>query len=163
MKPWTKAGIAGGILQIVFTLPTLLIYILPFGAGTLLAMCTCCVFLLLYPVPGILNAYWMPSPRETETGQVVRTGAFAGLLAAGIDSVATLILMLGISWAGLTERYIEQMNPNGMEILRQSGLEFWYSIEGMLLQTSIGLVFHIIMGVLLSIAGGIIYNAIRKG
>jgi hypothetical protein len=160
MKPWTKAGIVGGILQIVFTLPTLLVFILPFEIGSLLAICTCCVFLLLYPVPGILGAYWMPSPRET--GQVVRTGAFAGLLAAGIDSIVTLILTLGTSWAGLYERYFEQLNPNAMEILRQRGMDFWFSTGGLLLQTSIGLVFHIITCVLLSILGGVIYTGFRK-
>lgn len=160
MKPWVKAGIASGILQIIFTLPILLVYILPVGIGSLFALCVCSFFFLSYPVPGILAAYWLPSPRDT--GQIVKSGALAGLLATGIDSIATLLLVLGISLTGLNERYIEQMMPNAMEVLQQSGMEFWFSTGGQLLQTAVGSIIHMITGVLLSILGGIIYIAVKK-
>jgi hypothetical protein len=102
----------------------------------------------------------MPSPRTTSQG--VAIGALAGLLATGIDSIATLLLVLGISLAGLNERYIEQIMPDAMEIVRQSGMEFWLSTGGQLLQTGISLIFHIITGVILSALGGMIYVEIKK-
>jgi len=120
----------------------------------------CCFYFLLYPVPGILAAHWMPVPRETS--QVAITGALAGLLATVIGSIATLLLTLGVSLAGLNERYVEQIVPNAQEILRQNGMGFWFSMEGQLLQVGISLIFHIITGVVLSVLGGIIYAAIRK-
>jgi hypothetical protein len=160
MKPWIKAGVLGGILQIIFTLPILFFYALPLGIGSLFSLCVCCLFFLTYPVPGILVAHWLPSERET--GQIVRNGALAGLLATGIDSVGTLLLVLGISLTGLNERYIQQVMPEAMEILRQSGMEFWFSTGGQLLQTSIGSIFHIVTGVLLSILGSVIYVAMKK-
>jgi len=89
-------------------------------------------------------------------------GALAGLLATGIDSIATLLLVLATSLLGLNERYIEKIMPNAMEIIRQQGMEFWFSTGGMLLQTGISLIFHIITGVILSILGGVIYVAIKK-
>jgi hypothetical protein len=160
MKLWIKAGVLGGVLQIIFTLPILLFYALPVGIGSLFSLCVCCFFFLIYPVPGILVAHWLPAPRET--GQIVRSGALAGLLATGIDSLATLLLVLGLSLTGITERYIERIMPNAMEILQQSGMEFWFSTGGQLLQTSFYLIFHIITGILLSILGGVIYTGIRK-
>ena len=160
MKPWVKAGVVGGILQVIFTLPIMLIYFLPLGVGSLLAVCVCSFFFLLYPVPGILGLHWTPSPRNTSQGATV--GALAGLLATGIDSIATLLLVLATSLLGLNERYIEQIMPNAMDVIRQQGMEFWFSTGGMLLQTAISLIFHIITGVILSILGGVIYVAIKK-
>lgn len=160
MKPWIKAGVMGGIVQIVFTLPILLIYVLPVGIGMFVSFCFCCFFFLLYPVPGILGAYWMPSPRAT--GQVAVTGALAGLLATVLDGIATLLLVLVTAQTGLTERYIEGIMPNANEILQQSGMEFWLSTGGQLLQTGISLIFHVITGVILSVLGGIIYVSVKK-
>jgi hypothetical protein len=160
MRPWIKAGVAGGVLQIVFTLPILLFYFLPIGIGLIFALCVSCFFCLLYPVPGILGAYWTPVPRTTS--QAAKTGALAGLLATGIDSVATLILVLITSLLGLTERYVEQFIPNATEIIQQSGSGFWFSTGGQLLQAGITLIFHVIIGVILSVLGGMIFVAIRK-
>ena len=82
MKPWIKAGVLGGILQIIFTLPILLFYAFPAGIGAFFAVRVCCFFLLVYPVPGILVSHWLPSPRET--GRLVRSVSPAGLLARGV-------------------------------------------------------------------------------
>lgn len=161
MKASTKAGVVGGILQIMFTLPILLFYVMPVGLGFLFSLCVCSLFFLVYPVPGVLAVHWMPPPRET--GQILRNGALAGLIATVIDSLATLLLVLGVAVTGINERYIERIMPNAMEILRQNGMEFWFSTGGQLLQTGVSLIFHIITGVLLSILGGIIYDALRKG
>jgi hypothetical protein len=160
MKPWVKAGIVGGILQAIFTLPVILIYLLPLGVGSVVALCVCSFFLLLYPVPGILGAHWLSLPRTTKQGAV--TGALAGLLATAIDSIATLLIVLGSSVTGLTDRYIAQNVPNFEEIMRETGTEFWFSTGGQLLQTAITIPFHILTGVILSALAGMIYIAIKK-
>ena len=160
MKPWVKAGIAGGVLQILFTLPILLFYLLPLGAGALFLLCVCFFFFLTYPVPGILAAYWTQPPRTTS--QAVTTGALSGLLATGLDGLATLCLALGISLLGLNEQHLEKLFPNAQEIIQQSGSAFWFSTAGVLLQTGISLFFHVILGVTLSTLGAIIYVAMKK-
>lgn len=160
MKPWVRAGIAGGILQVIFTLPILLMYFLPLGIGMLFALCICGLFFLLYPVPGILSVHWSPAPRHA--GQAAGAGALAGLLATGIDSIVTLLLSVVLAVTGINGRYMEQMIPNATEILRQTGMEFWISNTGQVLQTGISLIFHIITGVILSVFGAIIYAAIKK-
>jgi hypothetical protein len=160
MKPWVKAGTVGGILQIVFTLPIILIYFLPLGAGTLVALCTCCLFLLTYLVPGVLGVYWTPPPLTSNDG--IRIGALAGLLATILDSLVTLLLVLIISLAGLNDRYLAQFIPNAQEIIQQSNLGFWFSTGGMLLQTCFSLIFHIVFGVVISVLGAMVYFSVKK-
>jgi type II secretory pathway component PulF len=133
---------------------------LPAGAGALFFFCICCFFFATYFVPGILAVYWTPSPRTS--AQAATVGALSGVLATGLDSLATLLLALGISMAGLNERYIEQLMPNAQTIIQQSGTSFWFSTTGTLLQTGISLVFHVILGVILSTLGAILYTAIKK-
>lgn len=160
MKPWVKAGIWGGILQIVFTAPIILIYFLPVGIGSFVALCTCCLFLFTYPVPGILCIHWTPLPQIQDQG--IKTSAFAGLLATGLDSIATLLLVLGVSIAGLNEKYIGQFMPNVQESVDQSGLGFWFSTSGVLLQSCFSLIFHIVFGTIISVLGGMIYSSMKK-
>ncbi len=160
MKPWIKAGIVGGILQIIFTLPSFAAFYLPLGIGGTLSLCTCCLFFLLYPLPGVLDVHW--SPEQRTEGKLAFAGALAGLLAAGIDSVATLLLVVALSLSGGFERYLQQAIPNEMEMFRQTGMDFMFSTGGLLVQTGIGLIFHILTAVVLSALGSLVYAGMKN-
>lgn len=160
MKPWIKAGIAGGILQVMFTLPSFLAFYVPLGIGGTLSLFTCCAFLLLYPLPGVLDVHWTSAAR-TE-GKLALAGALAGLLATGIASMATLLLVLLVSVSGAFDRYMEDIMPGAMELISQAGLDFMYSTAGLMAQTGFALIFHVISGVALSALGGIVYAGVRN-
>jgi len=109
MKTWIKAGLVGGIVGVVLTLPGLLVFYLPLQLGLIISTCASIVFLLLYPGVGVLAAFWLPEPRIPKQGAI--EGALAGLLAFGIDSIATIIITLFIVWTGGMEQYIRQLYP----------------------------------------------------
>jgi hypothetical protein len=73
-----------------------------------------------------------------------------------------LLLTLVISLSGLNERYLEQLMPDAQAIIHQSGMSFWLSTGGILLQTGISLIFHIVLEAILSTLGAVIYAAIKK-
>jgi hypothetical protein len=160
MKPWIKAGIAGGILQIIFTLPSFAAFYLPAAVGGILSLFACCLFLTLYPLPGVLDVHWTAESR-TE-GKLLLAGALAGLLATAIDSVATLLMVAILSISGGFERYLQQTIPNEMEIFEQTGMDFLFSTGGLLVQTGIGLIFHVLTGVVLSALGALIYAGLKN-
>ena len=160
MKPWIKAGIAGGILQILFTLPSFAAFYLPAAIGSILSLFACCLFLVLYPLPGVLEVHWTAESR-TE-GKLMLAGGLASLLATGIDGVATLLLVVIASLSGAVERYLQQVVPNEMELIDQAGMDFLFSTSGLLVQTGVGVVFHIITGVALSALGGLVYAGMRS-
>lgn len=128
MRAWVKAGIIGGIIQILLTIPTPVIYLLPADTGSIVSLCICLSFFFSYPVAGILAAHWLTPPRETRQGAIA--GSLAGLLAAGIDSVATVILTIIIALLGLPQRYLDQLTPDMLEAVQKSGMESVFTTGG---------------------------------
>lgn len=160
MKPWIKAGLIGGILQIVFTLPSFAALYLPPGMGGLLGTLTCCLFLFLYPLPGILEAHWFREIRGE--GKVMLAGALAGLFATGLDGFVTLLLVLIASITGGFDGYLRSVMPNEMNLIDQAGMGFMFSTTSLLIQTSIGLLFHIFSGVVVSALAGLVYSGMKN-
>ncbi len=160
MKPWIKAGLIGGILQIAFTLPSFAAFYLPLGIGGLLSSLACCLFLFLYPLPGILEVYWSREVRGE--GKIIFAGALAGLLAGGLDGIATLLLVWIASVTGGFVGYLQKAMPNEMELIDQAGLGFMFSTPGLLVQTSLALLFHIFSVVVISALAGLIYSGMKN-
>lgn len=160
MKPWVKAGIIGGVLQILFTLPSFALIYLPIGIGGAISLIACCLFFFLYPLPGVLDVHWSAESRAERN--VIFAGALAGLLATVIDSIATFLLIWLVSATGGFEKYLQTAMPVEMEMINQSGIGFLFSTASILLQTSIGLIFHIVTGVVLSAFGGLVYAGMKN-
>lgn len=158
MKPWLKAGLIGGGMQVLFTLPALGMFYLPVNSGMILALCFSCLFLLSYPLPGILGAHWLPVPRTVSQGAVA--GLLAGILAGIVDGVVTLFATYLMMATGAFERYINQILPGSMGMFQGSEWSFLFSTGGVLLQTAVNLIFSIFFGAALSVAAGMAYVAI---
>jgi hypothetical protein len=160
MKPWIKAGLVGGILQIVFTLPSFAAFYLPLGIGGMLSSLTCCLFLFLYPLPGILEAYWTRDARGE--GKIIFAGALAGLLATGLDGIVTLLLIWVASVSGGFTGYLQKAMPNEMDLIDQAGLTFMFETPALLIQAGFGLLFHIFSGVVVSALAGLVYSGMKN-
>ncbi len=160
MKVWIKAGIMVGILQIVFTLPAFTVFFLPIEIGAALSYIACFIFLFLYPLPGILEVYWTAEPRSQN--EILKSGALSGFLAAAIDGAITFFLILLVSFTGGIEKYLYQTIPAEMETLNQAGFGSMFFIILVLVQSCIGLIFHILTGAILSPVGGLIYANIKN-
>ena len=160
MKPWIKAGLAGGVAQIIFTLPSFVAIYLPLGVGGTLSLLTCCLFFFLYPLPGILEAHWSRDARNE--GKIIFAGALAGLLATGIDGIVAFLLMFLVSATGGIDRYLQTAMPNEMELIERSGMGFLFSTGSLLAQTAIGLLFHIFSGVVVSALAALVYSGMKN-
>ena len=157
MKPWIKAGIVGGIVQVAFTLPIIAAYFMPLAAGAVFATCISIFFFLLYPVPGLLAAHWSP---PLTTGRGASLGALAGLLASGIDSLATAALMIVVQVLGLNEQYIARVMPDIMNLPGSSRALTWGLVAGGIVML-ISLVVNVLIGVGAGALGGIVYSALK--
>jgi hypothetical protein len=160
MKPWIKAGLIGGGLQIIFTVPSFAAIYLPLGMGGAVSLLTCCLFFFLYPLPGILEAHWAHDTRSE--GKVIFAGALAGFLATSIDGVVAFLLMFLVSATGGIDRYLQTAMPAEMEMIENSGMGFLFSTGSLLAQTAIGLIFHIFSGVVVSALAGLVYSGMRN-
>jgi hypothetical protein len=160
MKPWIKAGLIGGVAQIIFTLPSFAAIYLPLGVGGALSVLTCCLFFFLYPLPGILEAHWSHDSRSE--GKIIFDGALAGLLATGIDGIVAFLLMFLVSVTGGIDHYLQTAMPNEMELIERSGMGFLFSTGSLLAQTAIGLLFHIFSGVVVSALAGLVYSGMKN-
>jgi hypothetical protein len=160
MKPWIKAGLIGGILQIVFTLPSFAALYLPLGIGGMLSSLACCLFLFLYPLPGILEAYWSRDVRGE--GKIIFAGALAGLLATGLNSIVTLLLIWVASASGGFTDYLQKAMPNEMDLINQAGLAFMFETPALLIQAGFGLLFHVFSGVVVSALAGLVYSGMKN-
>jgi hypothetical protein len=160
MRAWVKAGVIGGIIQILLTIPTPVIYLLPADAGSIVSLCICLPFFFSYPVVGILAAHWLTPPRDTRQGAIA--GSQAGLLAAGIDSVATGMLTIIIALLGLPQRYLDQLTPEMLEAVQRSGMESMFTTGGQIVTTLCSLPIHALLGVVFGCVGGLIYAAVKK-
>jgi hypothetical protein len=160
MKPWIKAGLIGGILQIIFTLPSFAVLYLPLGIGGMLSSLACCVFLFLYPLPGILEAYWSRDLRGE--GKIIFAGALAGLLATGLSSIITFLLVWVASASGGFTDYLQKAMPSEMDLIDQAGMGFMFETPALLIQTVLGLLFHIFSGVVVSALAGLVYSGMKN-
>ncbi len=160
MKPWIKAGFIGAILQIVFTLPSFAAFYLPLGIGGLLSSLACCVFLFLYPLPGVLEAHWSREARSE--GKIIFGGALAGLLATGLDGIVTLLLVWIASASGGFTGYLQKVMPNEMALIDQAGIGFMFETPALLIQTGFALLFHIFSGVVVSALAGLVYSGMKN-
>jgi hypothetical protein len=160
MKPWIKAGLIGGILQIVFTLPSFAAFYLPLGIGGLLSTLACCAFLFLYPLPGVLEAHWSRDARGE--GKIVLGSAMAGFLATGLDGIFTFLLVWIASASGGITRYLQKAMPNEMDLIDQSGMGFMFETPALLVQLSLGILFHIFSGVVVSALAGLVYSGMKN-
>lgn len=160
MKPWIKAGLIGGGLQIIFTVPSFAAIYLPLGIGGTISLLTCCLFFFLYPLPGILEAHWSRDSRGE--GKIIFAGALAGLLATSIDGVVAFLLMFLVSVTGGIDQYLQAAMPNEMELIERSGMGFLFSTGSLLAQTAVGLLFHIFSGVVVGALAGLVYSGVKN-
>ncbi len=154
MKGWLKAGLIGGIAGSVLTVPALLLFYLPVNAGLIINTCAGALFLLLYPGVGVLAAYWSTIPRTPKQGAI--DGALAGFVAFGLDSLATLVLMLIPLLTGRYQQYLLQFVPwassDALEIATISSM----------IMLPISLCMNVLVGILFSSLGGLVFASVRK-
>ena len=153
MKTWLKAGLIGGLVGSVLTLPVLLTFYLPIGLGAVITSCLSIVFLLLYPGVGVLAAFWLPKPRTTKQGAM--DGALAGFVAFTIDGIATVLITLIATWTGGLERYVLQLIP-----------DFRPDMLDSVATLSIALIagfscVNILVGVMFSALGGFVFASMK--
>ncbi len=160
MRAWIRAGLISSVIQIVLTIPVVTIYVLPQNLGVVISLCICIPFFLFYPIVGALASHWLTPPRTISQAAV--EGSLAGGLAASIDGVATIILSILIALLGLPERYLQQLPPATLDLIRESGLDSMFTVGGQIAYTLCTVPFHVVLGVILGCIGGMIYAAIRK-
>jgi hypothetical protein len=156
MKPWIKAGLAGGAAAIVLTLPAFAAYFLPIAPGMILLLCSSTLFLFLYPLVGILAAYWQSPPRIPKQGAM--EGGLAGLLAFGLDSIFTLFGTLALIWTGAYGQYLNRLVPSYAD---QSSLPGLNSLTIVFAICSLAV--NILAGVFCSALGGFIFASAKRG
>jgi hypothetical protein len=161
MKAWIKAGLVGAVLEILFTLPTVLIFVAPEMIGNIATCCTGVVFLLVLPLVGILTTIWLQKPATTKS--ILVQSALAGLLASIIDGVFTVALMAAMSISGLTIGYIERSIPDAFSRAKTNTLfQFYLSLPGQVISTSVCAIVNILIATGLSMLGAVIYAAIVR-
>jgi hypothetical protein len=159
VKPWIKAGLIGGVLQIVFTLPSLAAFYLPLALGGLLSILSLCFFLFLYPLPGVLDVHWTSESRTER--QAMGAGALAGLLSTVIYGAATLIMVVVLSLSGGFEAYLRRLMPEAMDLIQESGMSFLFSTGVLLAEMSVLLLFHAFLVVAISTLGSVVYSGAK--
>jgi len=153
MKTWLKAGLVGGVVGIVLTLPAFLAFYIPVGLGLFISSCASIVFLLLYPGVGMLAAFWLPKPRVTKQGAI--DGALAGLIAFGIDSIATILLTLIVAWTGGLEQYMAQFSP-------YMSSDAFATTNAVTIATIAGFsCINVLIGVFSSALGGLVFASVK--
>jgi hypothetical protein len=161
MKSWIKAGLIGAILEIVFTIPVLLIYIAPGIIGNSVTICTSLLYYIALPFIGVLTAIWSDKPATTKN--VIKLSALAGLLASVIDGVFTVGLTTVISASGMMNSYFEKNSPEVLSLANTNEFfRFYLSPSGQAIFTSICSVINILIAVGLSVLGAVVYNAITQ-
>jgi hypothetical protein len=153
MKTWIKAGLIGGVVGMILTLPAFLALYLPMTVGALLSTCVSVVFLLLYPGIGVLAAFWLPAPRTPKQGAI--DGALAGLLGFAIDGLATVLMYLIVIWTGGLEQYMQQLVPYANpEVLTR------FNTVGMSVMVGCSCL-NVLFGVMTGAAGGWVFASIK--
>lgn len=153
MAGWLKAGLIGALIVIVLNLlgliPVLACFVLP-------------LTWIAYLVIGVLAAAWMRGERTV--GSAAGQGALAGLLASVIGGIVSWIIAVAQAALGGTARLLSQIPPEVLEMLRQSGIppQMVFGVGGMAVFGLICCVVGLVIAVLLSTIGAMIYAALKK-
>ena len=160
MQPWLKAGlIGGGVLAAVNLLTSVGSLVAP-ALAVALSCCLCLPLLLIYPLTGVLAAYWLPQPLTL--GQGARGGTLAGLVAVAVSTVFGWLVGLVLALAGVSQRALSQLDPQSLAMLRDSGLDVLYTPGGMVALAFCGGIVGLVWGAGFGALGGVIYAAIKR-
>ncbi len=112
-RPFLKAGLAGGLLLIIFELLSLV---------PILGCLSLPLMLIGYLVTGALAGYWLPPRREA--GPAAGQGALAGLIAGAIAGLLQVILTpLSVSLVGGADAFVSQLPLETLSQLQQAGID----------------------------------------
>lgn len=113
MKPGVKAGLIGGAVLIVLNL---------LGLVPVLGCLATPLQLLAYVAIGVLAGYWM-APRR-EGGRAAGEGAIAGLIAAAISGLVSIVLApIGLAISGGSQAILSQIPAESLQILESAGID----------------------------------------
>ena len=112
MSPWLKAGLIGAIILVVLSL----LGAIPVAGVSCL---TIPLTLLAYLGIGVLAASYMPPP--CESGPAAGQGALAGLLAAIIGGLVTMVITIARS-AMTGAQALSQIDPSMLRQLQDAGI-----------------------------------------
>jgi hypothetical protein len=161
MKKRARAGIIGGILFIVLTLPSYAMYFVPQNYVLIFSCWSCLLHLTIFPAVGVFSVRNSPSLNDLK--QVSKDSALAGVIAGAIFGTMAFINSIVTSLLGLTERYAQNLPLESQELLSQTGFDFVYTLQGQIAIMLCTIPITIGFGVLLSVLGGIVYRSIKKG
>ena len=112
MSPWMKAGLIGGAVVAVLNL---------LGLIPCVGLIACGLSLLVYAGVGVLAAYWMPPLRNA--GTAAGQGALGAVVAGLIGGIVNTILITVQVAATDSATILNQVPPETLEQLRQSGID----------------------------------------
>jgi hypothetical protein len=154
MKGWIKAGLIGAIAGVILTVPAFFLFFLPINIGILINVCTGALFFLLYPCVGVLAAYWSLPPRTSKQGAI--DGALGGLLAFGLDSLVSFVMMLIFMLNGIFEQYVRQFAPwTSSDVMQQA-------MTSTMVVLTISLFINVLAGIFFSAIGGLVLASVKK-
>ena len=113
MKPGIKAGLIGGAVLVVLNL---------FGLLPVLGCISMPLQLLAYVGIGMLAGFWL-APRR-EGGRAAGQGAIAGLLAAAIGGIVSIVLApVSLALTGGPQAILSQIPAESLAQLRSAGID----------------------------------------
>lgn len=113
MKPGVKAGLIGGAVLVGLNL---------LGLVPVLGCLAMPLQLLCYIGIGVLAGYWM-APRR-QGGPAAGQGAIAGLIAAAISGVVSIVLApVSLALSGGPQAILNQLPLESLEALRSAGID----------------------------------------
>jgi hypothetical protein len=156
MKPGIKAGLIGGAVLVVLNL---------IGLVPVLGCISMPLQLLAYVGIGMLAGFWL-APRR-EGGKAAGQGAIAGLMAAAIGGLASIVLApVTLALSGGPQTILNQIPAESLEALRSAGIDPTSIITG---GTTAGLTaiccvpVGLLLGAGLGALGGLIFAGIKPG
>lgn len=154
MPAWLKAGLIGAAILALLNL----IGLIPIpGIGCL----TFPLIILTYGAAGALAASYLPPIRTA--GAASGQGALAGLVAAALGGLVTVVITLVQSSLTTTTDVVNALPPETLQQLRDAGIDpsifagAGFAGLGGLICCSIG----IVVGLALGAVGGAIYAAVK--
>jgi hypothetical protein len=119
------------------------------------------LFLPLYPLAGLLAAWWTKPLRSLTEG--ARVGALAGLLAGAIDGAFTLVVGSIAALTGAAQRTAEEALATTPDAALPSALsDVLFSAPVQIAITFLGALFHVGFTIVWSVAAALIYAAVRR-
>jgi hypothetical protein len=113
MKPGVKAGLVGGAILVGLNL---------FGLVPVVGCLAAPLQLLGYIGIGVLAGYWV-APRR-EGGPAAGQGAIAGLIAAAIGGIVSIVLApVSLAVSGGPQAILSQLPPDSIQALQSAGID----------------------------------------